>query len=154
MTPLTKYWATISQEIEPEISCGPREKVACQLIEIDKPLFRERQHERQSSMSSSQAADRLYPCKPGYSFPPLLLLSHEHHSFPWAPRETVVFVGAQEKVGLSFVRGVISQAHVLGNDWISFYSAVCGRRNSLQEGFFAKLRPGRLPRAFRLECEI
>ena len=38
------------------------------------------------------------------------------------------------------MRGVISQAHVLGNDWISFYSAVCGRRNSLQEGFFDTLK--------------
>ena len=28
MTPLTKFWATISQEIEPEISCGLLEKVA------------------------------------------------------------------------------------------------------------------------------
>ena len=46
-----------------------------------------------------------------------------------------------EIVAQNFVRGVISQAHVLGNDWISFYSAVCGRRNSLQEGFFDTLRP-------------
>ena len=45
-----------------------------------------------------------------------------------------------EIVAQHFVRGVISQAHVLGNDWISFYSAVCGRRNSLQEGFFDKLK--------------
>ena len=36
------------------------EKAACQLIEIDKPLFRERLHERQSSMSSSQAALRKF----------------------------------------------------------------------------------------------
>ena len=28
-----------------------------------------------------------------------------------------------EIVAQNFVRGVISQAHVLGNDWISFYSA-------------------------------
>ena len=109
------------------------EKAACQLIEIDKPLFRERLHERQSSMSSSQAADRSYPCKPGYSFPPLLLLSHENHSFPCAPRETVVFVGAQEKVGLSFVRGVISDVHAAGNDGLNLIPAAaaagtpCGR---------------------------
>ena len=44
-----------------------------------------------------------------------------------------------EIVGLNFVRGVISEAHVLGNDEIRFYSVVCGRRNSLQEGFFDKL---------------
>ena len=56
-----------------------------------------------------------------------------------APMETVVFVGAQGKVAPPCVRGVISQAHVLGNDWISFYSAACGRRNSLQEGFFDTL---------------
>ena len=98
MTPLTKFWATISQEIEPEISCGLLEKEACQLIEIDKPLFREELHERQSSISC-------------------------------------------EKVGLSFVRGVISEAHVPGNDEILFYSVVCGRRNSLQEGFFDKMGP-------------
>ena len=109
------------------------EKAACQLIEIDKPLFRERPHERQTSMSSSQAADRSYPCKPGYSFPPLLLLSHENHSFPWALRETVVFVGTQEKVGLSFVRGVISDVHAAGNDGLNFIPAAaaagtpCGR---------------------------
>ena len=109
------------------------EKAACQLIEIDKPLFRERPHERQTSMSSSQAADRLYPCKPGYSFPPLLLLSRENHGFPWAPRETVVFVGAREKVGLSFVRGAISDVHAAGNDGFNFIPAAaaagapCGR---------------------------
>ena len=45
-----------------------------------------------------------------------------------------------EIVGQNFARGIISEAHVLGNDGISFYSAVCGRRNSLQEGFFDKLR--------------
>ena len=49
-----------------------------------------------------------------------------------------------EIVGQNFVRGVISEAHVLGNDRIEFYSAVCGRRNSLQEGFFDSLsRPNR-----------
>ena len=42
-------------------------------------------------------------------------------------------------VGKDFVRGVISEAHVLGKDGIEFYSAVCGRRNSLQEGFFDTL---------------
>ena len=41
-----------------------------------------------------------------------------------------------EIVGQNFVRGVLSAAHVLGKDGIEFYSAVCGRRNSLQEGFF------------------
>ena len=41
------------------------------------------------------------------------------------------------------VRGVISDVHAAGNDRISFYSAVCGRRNSLQEGFLDRLRcPG------------
>ena len=38
-------------------------------------------------------------------------------------------------VGKNFARSVISKAHVLGNDIIEFYSVVCGRRNSLQEGF-------------------
>ena len=56
------------------------EKVACQLIEIDKPLFRERLHERQSSISC-------------------------------------------EKVGLSFVRGVISDVHAAGNDGLNFIPA-------------------------------
>ena len=37
------------------------------------------------------------------------------------------------------MRGVISEAHVLGNDKISFYSCGCGRRNSLQEGFLSGL---------------
>ena len=45
-----------------------------------------------------------------------------------------------EIVGRNFVRGVISEAHVLGNDGIEFYSAVCGRRDSLQEGFFDSLK--------------
>ena len=40
-----------------------------------------------------------------------------------------------EIVGKNFVRRVISEAHVLGNDRISSYSVVCGRRNSLQEDF-------------------
>ena len=40
-----------------------------------------------------------------------------------------------EIVGKNFVSSVISEAHVPGNDGISFYSVVCGRRNSLQEGF-------------------
>ena len=44
-----------------------------------------------------------------------------------------------EIVGQNFARGIISEAHVLGNDGISFYSAVCGRRNSFQEGFFDTL---------------
>ena len=45
-----------------------------------------------------------------------------------------------EIVGKNFARSVISEAHVPENDEISFYSVVCGRRNSLQEGFFDKLR--------------
>ncbi len=40
-----------------------------------------------------------------------------------------------EKVALSVMRGVLSQVHAPGKDEILFYSAVCGRRNSLQEGF-------------------
>ena len=47
-----------------------------------------------------------------------------------------------EIVGQNCVRGVISEAHVLENDEIRFYSVVCGRRNSLQEGFFDKLKYG------------
>ena len=46
-----------------------------------------------------------------------------------------------EIVGKNFVRGVISDVHAAGNDKISFYSVVCGRRNSLREGFFDELRP-------------
>ena len=55
-----------------------------------------------------------------------------------------------EIVGQNFVRGVISDVHAAGNDRISFYSAVCGRRNSLQEGFFDTLTqpPGRAALAF------
>ena len=45
-----------------------------------------------------------------------------------------------EKVGLSCARGVISDAHVVGNDGSKPYSATCGWRNSLREGFFDKLR--------------
>ena len=40
-----------------------------------------------------------------------------------------------EKVDLPCVRSVISDAHVAGNDGIKIYSAACGHRNSLQEGF-------------------
>ena len=53
-----------------------------------------------------------------------------------------------EIVVKNFARCVISEAHVPGNDEISVYSVVFGRRNSLQEGFFDKLtgpaalRPG------------
>ena len=47
-----------------------------------------------------------------------------------------------EIVGQNFVRGVISEAHVLENDEIRSYSVVCGRRNSLQEGFWDKLKYG------------
>ena len=57
------------------------------------------------------------------AFLPLLLLSRENHGFPWAPRETVVFVGAQEKVGLSFVRGVISDVHAARNDGLNLIPA-------------------------------
>ena len=42
-------------------------------------------------------------------------------------------------VGKNFARSVISEARVPGNDEISFYSVVCGRRNSLQEGLFDEL---------------
>ena len=49
-----------------------------------------------------------------------------------------------EIVGKYFARSVISEAHVLGNDRIKFYSVVCGRRNSLQEGFFDKQSAERL----------
>ena len=45
-----------------------------------------------------------------------------------------------EIVGEAFVRSVISEVHAPGNDGISFYSAAFGRRNSLQEGFFDKLK--------------
>ena len=38
-----------------------------------------------------------------------------------------------------FVRGVISDVHAAGNDRTSSYSAACGRRNSLQEGFGDKM---------------
>ena len=44
-----------------------------------------------------------------------------------------------EIVVQNFVRGVISDVHAAGNDGISINSAVCGRRNSLREGFFDKL---------------
>ena len=40
-----------------------------------------------------------------------------------------------EKVGLFCVRSVISAAHVGRNDGFYIYSAACGRRNSLREGF-------------------
>ena len=60
------------------------------------------------------------------------------------------------KVTPSVMRGVIFEAHPPGdlllpfqgnspcvpeNDRIKFYSTACGRRNSLQEGFFDKLKP-------------
>ena len=81
------------------VTCRLRlsKKLACQLIEIDKPLFRGEPHEIFASISC-------------------------------------------EIVGKNFVRSVISEAHVPGNDEIIFYSVVCGRRNSLQEGFFDKLK--------------
>ena len=47
-----------------------------------------------------------------------------------------------EIVGEAFVRSVISEVHAPGNDGIQFYSVAFGRRNSLQEGFFAKLGRG------------
>ena len=55
-----------------------------------------------------------------------------------------------EIVGKNFARSVISEAHVLENDKIKFYSVVCGRRNSLQEGFFDKLRTRRTAVSFLL----
>ena len=42
-------------------------------------------------------------------------------------------------VGRNFVKSVRSKAHILGTDGISFYSAACGRRNSLREGLFDTL---------------
>ena len=45
-----------------------------------------------------------------------------------------------EIVGKPLVSGVISHAHVMGNDVISFDSAPCEGRNSLQEGFFGNLK--------------
>ena len=47
-----------------------------------------------------------------------------------------------EIVGEAFARSVISEVHAPGNDGIQFYSVAFGRRNSLQEGFFDKLRQG------------
>ena len=44
MTPLTKFWPTISQEIEAKISCSPSRKSGV-------PLFRERLHEIFTSIS-------------------------------------------------------------------------------------------------------
>ena len=52
----------------------------------------------------------------------------------------MVFVGAQEKVGLSFVRGVISDVHAAGNDGFNFIPAAaaagtpCGRAFSTSWG--------------------
>ena len=45
-----------------------------------------------------------------------------------------------DKVGLARARSVISDAHVVGNDGSKPYSATCGWRNSLREGFFDKLK--------------
>ena len=53
-----------------------------------------------------------------------------------------------EIVGKNFARSVIFEAHVLENDEIKFYSVVCGRRNSLQEGSFDKLSAGLWPALF------
>ena len=54
-----------------------------------------------------------------------------------------------EIVGKNFARGVISDAHVIGNDVIELYSVACGRRNSLQEGFIYSLSaPPEKRRAF------
>ena len=55
---------------------------------------------------------------------------------------------SREKVGPSCVRGVISTARVGGNDGSKFYSAACGRRNSLREGFFDGLKPPSLDGGF------
>ena len=41
-----------------------------------------------------------------------------------------------EIVAQNFVRGVISEAHVPGNDRIIFYSVVCGRLKLLAGGLF------------------
>ena len=45
-----------------------------------------------------------------------------------------------EIVGEAFARSVISEVHAPGNDDIAFYSVAFGQRNSLQEGFFDKLK--------------
>jgi hypothetical protein len=49
-----------------------------------------------------------------------------------------------EIVGEAFVSSVISEVHAPGNDGILLFSAAFGRRNSLQEGLFDKLRRARL----------
>ena len=101
--------------------------MACQLIEIDKPLFREELHEIFASMSSSQAADHSHPRKREWSLPSLLLLSQKNiFTIFWVP----------DIVGKNFVRSVISEAHVPGNDEILFYSVVCGRLKLLAGGLF------------------
>ena len=56
-----------------------------------------------------------------------------------------------EIVGEAFARSVISEVHAPGNDGIQFYSVAFGRRNSLQEGFFDKLRAA-LPPLKRKFC--
>ena len=72
------------------------EKVACQLIKIDKPLFREELHERQSSIS-------------------------------------------REKVGLSFVGGVLSDVHAAGKDRFGFVPPPAGGGGA---EIFGDLSPG------------
>ena len=58
-------------------------------------------------------------------------------------------------VGENFVRSVRSKAHVLGTDGISFYSAACGRRDSLREGLFRPLKRGaRRSAAFELVKKV
>ena len=92
-----------------------------------------RQHGVQDSMSSSQAVVYSHPCKREWSIPPLLL-SHENQGFRGFPDIVVP----------SAMRRVISNAHAAGNDGFSFYSCVCGRRNSARLSWggkaFDKLR--------------
>ena len=93
---------------------------------VAKPLFRERLHKRQPSMSSSQAADRLHPSHPGCSLPPLFLLSQK--TIKW-------FSGDPNKVGLSFVRGVISDVHAAGNDGLNFIPAAAAAGTPCRRAF-------------------
>ena len=105
--------------------------MACQLIEIDKPLFREELHEIFASMSSSQAADHSHPRKREWSLPSLLLLSQKNiFTIFWVP----------DIVGKNFVRSVISEAHVPEMTRFYFIPSSADDLNSLQEGFFEKLR--------------
>ena len=119
MTPLTKFWATISQEIEPEISCGLLEKEACQLIEIDKPLFRQSQagHSTgngrpqlvekallQGVPAAAAAGIKLNPSFPAACTSEMTPLTKDSPTFSWAPTKTTVSLGAQGKLWFSWER--------------------------------------------------